>query len=190
MGLCDVADICARMDAHEGQAAWAQAFGAVLALVIAIALPRLDRWRAKREYGEAAVAAADFAHMQIAAVWIIAHGLAGQPARTEDFVAELDRAGRDLEGFPLLGTQSVQAVVYMRQLAACCRGMAEIARELGGEQRERSHGVANYAHHLLVLIARELSQPESPPPFSTDGVPPEIVEALGRPRVGRFRLGR
>lgn len=48
MHLCQLWDICARMDAHEGQAGWAQALGSILAVLLAIAVAQAEAARARK----------------------------------------------------------------------------------------------------------------------------------------------
>ncbi len=51
--LCAIADICARMDAHEGQAAWAQGIFSVGAIIAAIAIERGSARRQQKQFEHA-----------------------------------------------------------------------------------------------------------------------------------------
>lgn len=51
--LCAIADVCARMDAHEGQAAWAQGIFSVAAIVAAIVIDRGSVRRQQKQFEQA-----------------------------------------------------------------------------------------------------------------------------------------
>ena len=176
----------------EITAAWVQAVGSIAAIAVAVALPRFDKARERRKYGAAAHAAAMLAHQNLAAVWVTVGGakLMGQPEPVKSGVRELldglERAAGECDGFPLVNAESVRAVMHLRALAQCCRGMAGLLREAPvppeAELFLRAHRITNYAYHLLILVARDADLPEPPEPHETqrEGVPPDILEQVDR----------
>ncbi|HEX4712752.1 hypothetical protein, partial [Phenylobacterium sp.] len=153
-------------------AAWVQALGSIAAIAVAVALPRLDKARERREFGAAAHAAATLAHKNIAAVWLAVGGgaMMGRPdvvvAGPRELLDGLDRAAVECDAFPLVNAESVTAVMHLRTMASCCRGAAGLLREVPEPDEAtlfvRAHRITNFAHHLLILIARDAGLPEPP----------------------------
>lgn len=163
-------------------AAWVQAVGSLLAIGVAILLPRMDRGRERRRYARTAYSASMNAHAQIAGAWVQVNGLTEQVLPTEVLVDSIARATRELDAFPLVGAQSAEAVVHMRELSRCAQSVAALVASIIPERIERINRIINVAHVLLILIARELQQPEPPPPSSEEGVAPQYLQALHSPR--------
>jgi hypothetical protein len=163
-------------------AAWVQAVGSLLAIGVAILLPRMDRSRERRQYARTAYSASMNAHAQIAGAWVQVNGLSEHILPMEVIVDSIARATRELDTFPLMGAESAQAVVHMRELSRCAQSVAELVASNIPERIERINRIINVAHVLLILIARELRQPEPPPPPSENGVAPQYLQALHNPR--------
>lgn len=169
--------------------AWVQAVGSVAAILVAVSLPRIDRWRSARDYSKAVMSAAYHAHAQIASVWGIGRGLApgADPAH---FIDELMRAAAELRDFPRVGAPWVRAISFMRSLALCAEFTAEIARDRPSDSLARMEGIANYAYCLLILIAREVGREEPPPTRAREGVPDHILAIYDEGPPGLWRRMR
>jgi hypothetical protein len=178
----------------EVAAAWVQAVGSVAAIGVAIALPRFDKARDRRTYVAAAHAAATLAYQNIAAVWLATGGakLMGRPETPtmtpSSMISGLERAAVECDAFPLFNAASVTSVIRLREMAACCRGAVSLLKEAPEPSEAdlfaRIHRIANYAYHLLILVARDGGLPEPPTPHETqrEGVPPHVLEEVDRRR--------
>src|SRR5690349_9269509 len=64
-------NLLAAMDAHEGQAAWAQAVFSVVAIIAAAAFPSIQGMRVHRRYREALATLLRSAFAEINGVWVL-----------------------------------------------------------------------------------------------------------------------
>jgi hypothetical protein len=128
--ITELADLWCRMDAHEGQAAWAQAIFSVLAILAAGAFPYVEQRRKRAVYRRSFANLVRLAYANMCSTMAGAHRGEYRTALLEGARDDIATSISDLRAFPLHELEAPMLVGSLRYLTTGLEASLEVAEQM------------------------------------------------------------